>query len=176
MTFQTGDVVLTRSTGLAPWLIRFGAALLDKPNLHNHVVIMHHTDANGTEWGIEGRPGGVGWVDMKQYEASAYTLVNSAQPKTDAQRKAVAETAEALLQRPYDWTAIAADAMQALGLRIWRPQDFGETQMPGQVVCSSLADYVYERVGLANPGKKTGTRFTTPADWDEFIETQGWRN
>lgn len=173
--YLVGDVVLTRSKGWFPFLIRLGAALQDKPNLRNHVVIVHHVDAGGTIWGIEGRPGGVGWVDMKQYAESPYSESNWEQPKTVEQRQAVATTAEALLQRAYDWTAIAADALNALHLTIWKPSDFGTDQVPGQVVCSALADYVYERVGLANPGKQGDARFTTPADWDDFIVRKGWQ-
>jgi len=63
-----GDLLLTRSkTGVFGRLIRVGAALRDEPNLINHVVIVDHQDRQGTWWGIEGRPGGVGWVDLQRY-------------------------------------------------------------------------------------------------------------
>ena len=178
-TLLPGDVVLVRTNGLAGLLIRFGAALLDRPNVHNHVAIVSHRDEAGTLWGVEARPGGVGWVDMANYVADVYTISNAEQPKTDAQRAAIVQAAESMLQTPYDWTAIAADAMKAIRAdRLWKAKNFGADEVPAQVVCSSLADYVYAKVGLANPGMVDGdaVRFTTPADWDLFIETKGWQS
>ncbi len=172
-----GDVVLVHSGGVVGRLIRLGAALLDKPNIRNHVAIAHHVTA-GVTWGIEGRPGGVGWVDMSAYIASPYSLANTEQPKTDAQRSQVAEIVESLLRVPYDWTAIAADAMRAIHAdRLWRPKDFTPGDLaPGHVVCSSLADYAYSKAGLASPCKfdDDGIRLSTPADWDAFIEQEEW--
>lgn len=171
---NTGDILTTRSnTGLAGRLIRLGAALRDEPNLTNHVVIVHHVDAAGTVWGLEGRPGGVGWVNCAKYLASKWTLTNAEQPKTDEQRAKVAELALALLGTPYDWTGIALDAMDAIGaFHLWRDTSWG--QAPGHVVCSSYADYVYEQVGLANPGLASHTRTTTPGDWAQFIIERAW--
>lgn len=178
-TLLPGDVVCVRTTGFAGLLIRLGAALLDRPNMRNHVAIVHHRDAAGVLWGVEARPGGVGWVDMDNYLASPFTISNAEQPKTDEQRTAIAQAAESMLQTPYDWTAIAADAMKAIRAdRLWQAKSYGEGQVPAQVVCSSLADYLYAKVGLANPGMVDGdaVRFTTPADWDLFIETEAWRS
>ena len=170
-----GDVVLTRTKGFVPRAIRFFAALLGKPNVRNHVVVVHHYDLAGTLWGIEARPGGVGWVDMTQYMKDNWTLTNHEQPKTDSQRELICQVAESMLQRPYDYTAIAADAVRALRLEVlWHARDFGDDEIPAQVVCSALADWVYEKVGLDNPGKQSGTRFCTPGDWDEFITLEGW--
>lgn len=177
-TLLAGDVCVVRTNGFAGALIRLGAALLGRPNMRNHVAIVHHRDAAGTLWGIEARPGGVGWVDMADYLASSWTISNAAQPKTDEQRAAIAKTAEAMLQVPYDWTAIAADAMHAIRAdRLWRARGYG-LAVPAQVVCSSLADYLYSTNGLASPDLTDGdgVRFTTPADWDLFIETEGWRS
>lgn len=178
-TVAPGDVVLVRTKGLVGALIRFGAALLDRPNVHNHVAIVHHRDASGTLWGIEARPGGVGWIDMDGYLGDPYTMSNSEQPKTQAQRDQIISVAESLLQTPYDWTAIATDAMKAIRAdRLWKAKSYGEGEVPTQVVCSSLADYVYAKVGLASPGLIDGdaVRFTTPADWDLFIDTKAWRS
>ena len=58
----------------------------------------------------------------------------------------------------YDWQAIVADAGHAFGLDIaWLP-DFRTGQVPGHVVCSSLAAYAYEQKrarasGWAAPGR-----------------------
>ena len=113
---------------------------------------------------------------MASYLASSFTISNADQPKTDTQRSAIAKTAEAMLQVPYDWTAIAADAMKAIRVdRLWRAKGYGQSA-PAQVVCSSLADYLYASNGLASPDLTDGegVRFTTPADWDLFIETKAW--
>jgi hypothetical protein len=145
--------------------------------VHNHVALVHHLDAAGTLWGIEARPGGVGWIDMDSYLGDPYTISNAEQPKTQAQRDKIVEVTASLLQTPYDWTAIAADAMKAIRAdRLWRAKGYDSNAVPAQVVCSSLADYVYATVGLANPGMVDGdgVRFTTPADWDLFIDTKAW--
>ena len=119
-----------------------------------------------------GRPGGVGWRDTRDYLTSSLTLTNSAQPKTQAQRDAVCDTMTALITTGYDWAAIAADTEHAFGLSTaWLP-DFRTGQVPGHVVCSSLAAYAYSKNGLTHPPGKD--RQITPADWDTFILTQAW--
>jgi hypothetical protein len=177
VALQPGDVVLTRSKGWAGWIIRLGAALLDRPNVRNHVAVVHHEDASGTLWGIEGKPGGVGWVDMRAYMRDRVTLDNADQPKTLHQRALICEAVEAALERPYDWGAIAEAAAEALRLdRLWRAEEFSENgEVPAQVICSALADWAYERAGLANPGRHGRTRYTTPAEWDWFIQRRDWR-
>jgi hypothetical protein len=171
-----GDVLVTRTaTGWGGRLIRLGAALLDKSNARNHVVIVHHLDKSGTLWGVEGRPGGIGWVDVAGYAKDRWTLDNRSQPKSVTQRQLVAEQAEALLQRPYDWSAIARDGMASIHAdRLWAIPEWADGQVPGHVVCSSYADWLYEKAGLPNPGGNSVTRFTTPADWDAFIQTRAW--
>ena len=170
-----GDVVLTRSKGWVGWIIRFGAALLDRPNTRNHVIVVHHRDAHGTLWGIEGRPGGVGWVDMTTVLRDRLTSSNAPQPKTPAQRAAVCEAVESVLQRPYDWGAIGRAAAESLRLdRLWGDRDHADGAVPGALICSALADWAYETAGLSNPGAGQRTRYTTPADWDLFIQSRGW--
>ena len=174
ITADPGDVLAVRSPGWAGRLIRLGAALRDQPNLDSHVAVVHHRDAQGTLWAIEGRPGGVGWRDARDYLASRWTLTNSAQPKTDAQRDAVCATMTAMLGTRYDWAGIVADADHAFRLdSAWLP-DFRTGQVPGAVVCSSLAAYAYDKNGLAHP--PGGDRQITPAGWTEFILTQAWTN
>ena len=41
---------------------------------------------------VEGRPGGAGWRDARDYLTSKWTLTNAAQPKTAEQRDAVCAT------------------------------------------------------------------------------------
>jgi hypothetical protein len=166
-----GDVLAVRSPGRPAWWIRIGAALRDQPNLSNHIAVAHHLDASGTLWGIEGRPGGVGWVDCSLYLTSPYTLTNAGQPKTSAQRESVCATMQALLGTAYDWEAIVADGMADLGMKVpgWDPSWHGT--VPAHVVCSSSAAYAYAKAGLACPA---GDRLCQPADWDAFILARAW--
>ena len=169
---KPGDVLAVRTPGgplTAQWWIRFGAALLGKPDLSNHIAVAHHTDAHGTLWVIEGRPGGVGWRAANDYLRSRWTLTNAAQPKTDAQRAGICKTMEALLGTSYDWEAIAADAADDLHFD-WAPTWHG--QVPGHVVCSSAACYGYDKNRLARP--PGNARTDQPANWDEWIITCGW--
>jgi hypothetical protein len=168
-----GDVLCVRGTDWAARLIRLGAALLDEPNLDNHVAIVHHQDASGTWWAVEGRPGGVGWADAANYLKSPWTVNNGAQAKTDAQRTQVAHVAEGVLGAPYDWTGIVADAMEAIHAPDFWAQNWEGQGPPAHFVCSSLAAWVYENVGLARPTFHE-PRLTTPADWDQFIVTGGY--
>jgi hypothetical protein len=172
MKIEPGDLIVTRGNGWGSFLIRLGAALRDRPNLINHVAIVHHTDAKGVTWCIEGRPGGVGWRQASDYLKSPYTISNAAQPKTLAQRKDVCAGAVAMLGTPYDWEAIAQDAAGAFGLDdVWQLK-FGKAgSVPGHVVCSSLAAYLYASCELQHPA---GDREVTPADWLALWIERGW--
>jgi hypothetical protein len=163
-----GDLMLTRGSTWAVSLIRLGAALRDQPNIDNHVAIAHHQDATGTWWAIEGRPGGVGWADAAEYLASPWTTNNIGQPKTEAQRARIAALAEGMLGRPYDWVGIIADAMNAIHAPELWAADWRGHGAPAHVVCSSLACWAYQQVGLAHPTKHE-PRLTTPADWEAFV-------
>src|SRR5262244_4651766 len=81
MNVQPGDILVTRSASLFGRLIRLGAALRDQPNADNHVAIVHHTDKHGTTWCLEGRPGGVGWRDARDYLRSPWTMTNVGERK-----------------------------------------------------------------------------------------------
>lgn len=167
---QPGDVLVIRTGGIAAELIRLGAALHGGVNLSNHVAVVDHTDAHGTVWCVEGRPGGVGWRDARAYLESTWTLTNAAQPKTAAQREQVCKVMQAMLGSPYDWTAIMADAAADLHIELpWEPTWRGT--VPGQAVCSSAAWFAYAKAGLARP---PGGRECQPADWDKFVLTRGW--
>lgn len=166
-----GDVLLTRSTGRAAWLIRLGAALRNRANMVNHVAVVHHADELGTVWCLEGRPGGVGWRDAADYLKSPYTMTNMIQPKTAAQRTAVCATALAMIGTPYDWASIVEDAGAAFGLKdIWSRKTDGK--VPGEVVCSSLAAYAYDKAGLEHP--PGSDRTTTPGDWLSYLIEHKW--
>lgn len=172
-TVQPGDVLLVRGGGRLGRWIRFGAALRDQSDTWNHVIIATHADNTGTRWGIEARPGGVGWTTLVDIVNDRSTISNVVQPKTDEQRTAVVDVARGLLGTPYDWAGIIADAMAAINApRLWALRRSFGTAPPAHVVCSSLASWVYEHVGLAHP--PVDDRTSTPADWADWILRQGW--
>lgn len=166
---QPGDVCAVRTSGAAGWWIRLGSALRGQPNFDNHIVVVDHADAHGTLWGIEGRPGGVGWVDVAGYFAGVngtYAVTNVHQPKTDAQRQAVCKVMRAMIGTPYDWEAIEQDGFEDLHLpELWGEKWDGLT--PGHVVCSSVAAWAYHVATLSAP-KTADMRHTEPSDWTEF--------
>ncbi|MEU8199307.1 hypothetical protein AB0C10_36535 [Microbispora amethystogenes] len=173
---DVGDVIVTRE---GPWVlsaaIRLGELLLGLPAKVNHVVIVHHKDPVTGKWvGIEGRPSGTGWCDVEARLAMPLTNANTLQPKTEEQRYLIARAAGTLIDTAYDWGAIAEAARQATRLRILAAQEWPEDAVPGAVICSSFADWAYERVGLPNPGGAAMTRFTTPAHWDAFMLGRQW--
>lgn len=172
-----GDVICTRGGGWVGRTIRFGAAMLGRPNTVGHVAVFMGPGSDGRPRVIEGRPGGVGWRDASAYLKDHWTIDNREQPKTDAQRIAVAEAAVAMLGTPYDWAGIGLDAMRAIRAPVLyaRAAEKGKAS-PDHVVCSALADWVYAQVGLANPGKLTYDRTTTPGDWAEFCISRAWES
>lgn len=169
------DVVVVRTPGFWSGVIRFGEMLQGKPDLQNHVAMFHHS-ANGSNWYLEGRPGGLGWrvfkADADGYAGSPWTLTNAAQPKTDAQRGAACRFMADMIATPYDWAAIEDDAAEALRLPVLWPKWGDKAQLPGHVVCSSSAAVAYRDATLAAP--ELG-RLTEPADWSAFIMAEGWR-
>jgi hypothetical protein len=165
---QVGDVLVVRTGKIWGRLVRLGAAFSDSPNLVDHVAIVHHRDDSGTLWVIEGRPGGVGYADAKVYLDSPYTLNNIKQAKTVEQRAQIAEVAGGMLGRPYDWAGIVADAMTAIDATALWAQDWGKQGPPAQVVCSSLAAWVYNTVALDHPTYRS-LRLTTPSNWESWI-------
>jgi hypothetical protein len=175
ITPQPGMVLAVRTPGRAGALIRLGAALLGKPNLDNHIAVVDHQDANGTWWGVEGRPGGVGWIDIAVYLASPWTVSNEGQPLTLVQRDLITQTMRTLLGTPYDWRAIEEDGFDDLHLKdLWAEKWNGQSS-PGHVVCSSAAAFGYERGKAAHPGG-SDLPHVQPADWDAFILTRGWES
>lgn len=174
MNIQPGDILVTRDVTWWARLIRFGAAMRDEPDSWNHVIVASHVDAARTFWGIEARPGGVGWVDLAPWINNRWTISNCDQPKTPQQRSQVVKVVTGMLGTPYDWAGIVADAMVAIDARrLWRLRDFGATGAPAHVVCSSLASWVYTQAGLTGPAA-VALRTVTPADWARFILRRDW--
>jgi hypothetical protein len=143
------------------------------------VIIVHHKDAQGLWWGIEGRPGGVGYVPLDGALSNRYTNANTEQPISEDRRYLIAVAAESVLGMGYDWEAIAEDTAHvfvanSLWKTIEKTRGWKPGKIPAHLVCSSFADWAYESVNLPNPGGTIGTRFTTPGDWDAFIMNREW--
>lgn len=175
---KPGDVLVVHGSGFFGDLIRLGSAIAGKPNLDGHVAFMHHYDAQGVPWGIEGRPGGVGWADMRPYLNDPYMLNNCAQPgRTDADRGTCAQDAEGMNGTKYDWFAILGDGFNDLSPvnlseHLWNlngPQGV----KPGAVVCSSFAAYLYMQRKWAHPDLND-ERYCQPDDWAQFILLNKW--
>lgn len=168
---DVGDVICVRTTGLVAKAIDAGAVIRGLPSLYNHIAVASHVDKAGTWQGIEGRPGGVGWVDLSRYINSPYFLSNAAQPRTREQRQQIAEAMRALLGTPYDWAGgIGRDVLEAVDPLYKCKAQWGPG-VPGHVVCSSAADWAHEHVGLASPQPD---ETCTPADWQQFIAEKRW--
>jgi hypothetical protein len=170
---QPGDVCVVYDSTFPAWWIRFGAWIERKPHHWDHILIISHKDKMGTWWAIEAHPGKVGWTsgkDLQRYLTSPKTLTNVDQPKTDGQRDEIVNVAKGLFGTPYDWTAIVADGMDAIGWKSW-VHGFGG-DVPTHLVCSSLVTWVYQKCGLKCPNGNIRT--VTPADWAYFILNRLW--
>lgn len=176
-TLKPGDVIVTE---MGVWIIRIliwiQAILTGKSKYRQsgHIIVFTHVDTEGRYWGIEGRPGGVGWAQLDK-RSGKWALTNVDQPKDAAQRSKIVETMKELIGTKYDYSAYVAIALQTVGITTeWT--DFKGNQVPTHVICSAVADYVYEDVGLDNPGGYRITRFTTPAEWAEFVDKREWES
>jgi cell wall-associated NlpC family hydrolase len=167
------DVLAVRTGGIGGWLIRLGAQLRGLPCGINHIVIAHHVNEQGRWIGLEGRPGGVGWVDMTNYLRSPATVDNREQPKTEGQRYLVAKAAERLIGTAYDWQAIGEDALVDLGVPLAHI-DWSGPNPPLHVICSSFAEWAYRQVGLDRPEPSQGEALVQPGDWAAFDLAKAW--
>lgn len=166
MQVDVGDVLVVRLGGIFGWLIRFAARLRGRPHGNNHIAVVHHLDADGTPWVVEGEPEGVRMASGAAYLTSKSSVANVGQPKTPEQRQQIAALAESFLHCPYDWAAISADATNAFDIHDPFVPEWTADTVPARVVCSSLATYIYTKLGLDAPSEG---RLTTPGDWEAFI-------
>jgi hypothetical protein len=171
---DVGDILCVRTTGFFSWLIRFAARLRRKPATIDHVAIVHHLDTDGTPWVVEAwAPHGVRMINGSGYIASPWTITNVGQPKTATQRAQIAAVAESLLNRGYDFAAIAQDAMAVFGIRDPLIEGWLPSKTPARFVCSSLAGWCYMLADLDEP---EGGRFIEPADWAALVTANDWEN
>jgi hypothetical protein len=176
------------SSGEGSKLIRVGEALMGRPAVANHVAVVTHQDTLQRWMGIEGKPGGVGPVDVTHWLTDSRTRGNYAQvahmqqdPGWDTQCQTFLASCAKSLGIQYDWTGIAEDTCNALHLtdmkeaidHLWRWPSEGNT-LPGHVVCSSLAAALYKQMGWAHPGIGV-ERDVTPADWWDWSDKQAWQ-
>jgi hypothetical protein len=182
-TPQPGDVLAVPGGGFPLWLVSVGQAIIGKPSLAQHVVVVTHQDVKGRWLGIEGRPGGVGPRDITPYLTDSRVRSNYLQPKANdkGQLNTFLAGCAKSLGIKYDWLGIIEDVDDAIvpdlsGVidHLWRwPADKGI--LPGHVVCSSLAAALYDlpSVGWKHPdlGKE---RNCLPVDWWNWSENQSW--
>lgn len=168
---RPGDVLCVRTGGWFAEAIRIGEELSGKDGEQNHVAMFHHW-SGPVPWGLEGRPGGVGWVDLRAYLASPFTVNNCLQPgRTDEARAAVASEAQYMIRTAYDWEAITDDTLRAFRM----PDLFASSfrgLVPGHTVCSAYTAFLYERQGWDRP--PVTDRDTEPADWAQFCLVNGY--
>lgn len=169
---KPGDVIVVRDTSTVfGWLILFGAWLRRMP-LYSHVIVFSHVDEAGTWWGIEGRPSGVGQVEIAPWLARKSTLTTEYQLMTEAQGLIVVHGVDAMRGTRYDWPAIIQDAMDTIGApELWSMREYdGVKGVPVHVVCSSLAAFWRMTAGLPTPKPVAGKwRRVTPTQWAKFI-------
>lgn len=177
-TLGVGDVITTREgvNKIPSWAIQLGSRLRGRRAPVDHVIVAHHYDASQDRWwGLEARPGGVGWRDLTHVLSRPVTVANVGQPKTEEQRFLVAKGAEKMLHVPYDWEAIVHNARMAMRLdHLMGSREWLEDEQPTHYICSAYADWEYETVGLANPGGPRNTRFTAPFEWYWFTLDNGY--
>lgn len=170
---RAGDVMVVYDSTLPGWFIRLSAWLRHRPAGWNHIVLVGEIDEAGNRWGMEARPGGVGYVDphsMKRYLNSRKTIHNALQPKTDDQRNRIVSLGRALFKTSYDWNTIEREGFESIGWNVWAPDPITEV-IPVHVICSSYIAWIYEHIGIRHPGT---TMDVTPADWAEFILDRAW--
>ncbi len=177
ITAKIGLLVAVRTEG--SWeseLIRVGEELLGQPGLDNHIAMLHHKDAKGTWWALEGRPGGVGWRDATQYLAADSTVSNQRQPMSDDSALAAAGWMDRLINAQYDWAAITEDGFRDLHLPVlpdpWGMRDVNGV-LKGDVVCSSSAVFAYAQSKLAVPAYADADHIE-PSDWVKFWLDNKW--
>jgi hypothetical protein len=191
MTVQAAPGVVLAvwtSSSLAANLIRAGEALMGKPAVANHVIIVTHRDAENRWIGIQGQPGGVGLVDCTPFLGDAHTRGNydqvaalaAGRPAFSTELKTFLASCAASLGVRYDWAGIAEDTAAALRLNVLREAlnqvyrwPSGSGQMPGEMVCSSLAAWQYEHVKWPHPDPGT-ERQCNPAGWWDWSDRHSW--
>jgi hypothetical protein len=172
-----GDVLaVAGSNDLFAKAIRVFEKIGGRPHDVNHVVIITHQDDQGRWMGIAGQPGGVGPADMTKFLTQPQTNTNHFQPRPNdrGQLATLLASCAKSLGIAYDWVGIGADLADNLHVhdlaeaidQLWAwPTKDG--QLPGHVVCSSLAAKVYALVGWDHPtaGEE---RLCEPGDWWEW--------
>lgn len=162
-----GDVFAVRTNGTDQDVIEFGEGLQGKVNTDDHVAGFIYWDGD-IPWGLEGRPGGVGWVDMRKYIGKPFTFNNCLQPnRMDPQRILISEGAKAMIGTKYDWAMIGGSALAALHVKLFH-LSWPHGMVPGEVVCSSYWAYLYSTANWAHPSTND-ERECAPADWAAFM-------
>jgi len=170
-----GMVLAVHTGGMFAEGIRIGSVLLDETAAQNHILGITHQDQKTLRWwGIEGRPGGVGWVDATPYLSSPVTVSNQRQPLDTRQQAGIVAALKLALGTPYDWEVIAEEAERDLHLKsTWSNTSAWGDTVPAHVICSSLLVWGYKRNGADYP-KNTDPGHEQPADWVQFINENNY--
>jgi hypothetical protein len=168
---RPGLVLAVATSGTFGDLIRLGSEILDEPAAQSHIAVVDHKDGStGRWWGIEGRPGGVGWRDLSDYLRARETIANIRQPLDTGQQALICSAMRQTLGTKYDWDAIMQDAARDLHLEeLWADTDQWDSNVPAHVVCSSVAAWAYARAVAAYP-RQADERHIEPTDWVQFIQ------
>lgn len=175
---KPGDVIAVRLGNKwaerAVWLHTLFTTRSSKYGHYGHIAVYHHRDDAGRMWAIEASPTGIGWRDISSWD-KGFGLSNHAQPKTDEQRTKICDLLVELIGSKYDYSAYMHFALDSLGISTLWIREFTGEKLPPHFVCSAIADFIYEVCLLPNPGGDKHTRFTTPAEWAEFIDKREWQ-
>jgi hypothetical protein len=183
ITPAAGDVLAVVQPSLFGKVIQVFERLQGKSDISNHVVIISGQDALGRWIGVQGKPTGVGMVEISIYLNDSRTRSNHDQLRPDdtGQLATMLASLAKSLHIGYDWVGIAEDALSALTLfdlsgalaPLWAWPDPDGGTLPGHVVCSSLASWLYESVEWAHPDEGAD-RTVEPADWWNWSDKQLW--
>jgi hypothetical protein len=150
-----GDIILTRGSAWTSKMIRLGAALLDRPNAYNHVVVFTHWDALGIPQGIEARAEGAGDIDLRRTLKSRWLTSNADQPKTPQQRAAVVEAVKGIKGTRYDWGAIFVEGLEALRITpFWTLEERPKDRLPTSLICSRVGRLGVREGRAAEPRRR----------------------
>lgn len=140
---RPGDFLLTHSTGVYGFLIRFGEALRYRGQNRifahwSHAAII--VDESGSI--IEALGGGVQERNLVVYCKTEYVVVHLPSDTSTSDRLQAVEFARFCLNEPYGWMTIAS---VALSLLTSGTLSFG---IDGQQICSALVARCLERIGV----------------------------
>lgn len=150
-----GDFGLTRGTGLAMALVRWGTL-----SRWGHACVAVGGTAGGGVQIVEAMPDGVRLrtADIDEWVWSNVSL-------TDGQRSTITGRAFGLVGEPYDWPAIAGFVLRWAGARI---RGHSADHADRRTMCSELVAWCYRQAGVdLIPGVAAGD--ISPGDLAQYL-------